>query len=853
MGEVMRNVRYALRQMMKAPGFTVTAVLTLALGIGANAAIFTLVHAVLLRSLPVAHPEQLVRVGDNDDCCVNGGIPGDNDYSIFAYDLYEHLRDHTPEFEQVAAMRAGFGMGSVTARREAGSAPAAPASGEYVSGNYFLLFQLKAAAGRLLVPADDRPGAAMVAVMGYDTWQREYGRDPGVVGSTFVLNAHPFTVVGVAPEGFYGDRLNTPVGYYMPFVTEPVLEVGALLHKKESNWVYVLGRVKPGVALPALQAKLSGEVRDWLGANVSLYQTEDGRQQLTKTHVVVTPGALGVGIAQIQLKSALHLLMGIAVLVLLIACANIANLVLVRGLARRAEVSVRMALGASRTRLMRQMLTESVLLAVVGGVAGIGVAYAGARGLLAMAFMPTDRMPIDATPSGAVLGFAFGVSLLTGVLFGLAPAWITSHGEPAEALRGAGRATKDGASVLQRSLVVLQAAVSLVLLVLAGLATRSLNGLEHQDFGLETEHRLVVHLAPDNAGYTPEQLQGLYPEMEQRLGGLPGVERVGMALYSPLEGNNWGEGVRIAGQPEPGPRDNNGASWNRVSPDYFQTIGQRVVRGRGITAQDTATSRGVAVVNEAFVKKFFKHGEDAVGQHFGVNGPKSTGDFEIVGVANDVRYNNVREPIRAMYMRPLLQVAASGLVDDKMLTFERRSLYVNCAVLQMRGPAEGMEARVRQALASINPNLTVVNFETFKAQIGGQFTQERMIARLCLLFGVLALVLAAIGLYGVTAYTVARRTPEIGIRMALGAERGSVVRMVLRDALAQTGLGLAIGIPAALLCGRYVKAQLYGVTGHDPGVMVQATIALAVAACMAGLIPAVRAAGTDPVKALRAE
>lgn len=853
MGEVMRDVRYALRQMMKNPGFAGTAVLTLALGIGANAAIFTLVHAVLLQALPVEAPEQLMRVGDTDDCCVNGGFPENNDYSIFAYDMYLYLRDHTPEFENLAGMRAGGGMGSVTARREGSGSPAAPASGEFVSGNYFQTFRSKPAAGRLMLPADDAPEAPLVAVMGYETWQREFGRDPSVVGSTFVINAHPFTIVGVAPAGFYGDRLGTPVGYYLPFNAEPVLEVGALLHNKTSNWVYLLGRVKPGTDVKLLQAKLSAEVRDWLGANVEPYATVDGKAQLGKTHVVLTPGATGIGIAQIQLGAGLKLLMTIAGLVLLIACANIANLVLVRGLARRAEVSVRMALGAGRGRLIRQMLTESVVLAVLGGVAGIAVAYAGVKALLAMAFTKMDAMPIDAAPSPVVLVFAFGVSLLTGVVFGLAPAWITSHGEPAEALRGSGRSTARGASLLQRSLVVVQAALSLVLLVMAGLATRSLNKLQHQDFGLTTEHRLVVHLSPEDAGFSPEALPALYPQMLERLGALPGVQRVGLALYTPLEGNNWGEGVRIAGQPEPGPRENNGASWDRVSPDYFRVIGQRVVRGRGITEQDTATSRGVTVVNEAFVRKFFKHGEDPIGQHFGVNGPKGTNDFEIVGVASDVRYNNVREPIRAMYMRPLLQVAASGVSDPKMLVFERRSLYINSAMLEMRGPVEGMEARVRGALASINPNLTVVNFETFEEQIGQQFVQERMIARLCLLFGVLALALAAIGLYGVTAYTVARRTSEIGIRMALGAERGSVVRMVLRDALLQTLVGLAVGIPVALLCGRYVKTQLYGVSGHDLGVMAQATVALALAALVAGLIPAVRAAGTDPVKALRSE
>jgi predicted permease len=469
--------------------------------------------------------------------------------------------------------------------------------------------------------------------------------------------------------------------------------------------------------------------------------------------------------------------------------------------------------------------------------------------LLALAFDRGGMMPIDAAPSPVVLGFAFGISLVTGVVFGLAPAWITSHGEPAEALRGSGRSTKEGGSLVQKTLVVVQAALSLVLLVGAGLLTRSLSKLEHQDFGLQTEHRVIVHVSPQQAGYTPEQLPGLYPTMYERLKALPGVERVGMSLYTPMEGNNWGEGVTFAGRPPTGPREDTGASWVRGNPDYFDAIGQKVVKGRGITDQDTETSRGVAVVNEAFVRKFFKNGAEPIGAHFGTDGPPSVGDMEIVGVMKDVKYNNPRRPVRPMYMRPLLQKAASNQNPKG----EAGSTYIGALVIQTKGSTDGMEAQVRQTLASINSNLTVLRFETFDEQIAGQFTQDRMIARLTLMFGLLALVLAAIGLYGVTAYTVARRTPEIGIRMALGAARGSVVRMVLRDALLQAGIGLAIGIPVSLICVRYVKSQLFEVSGNDVGTLAAAAGALAVAALVAGLIPARRAASTDPVKALRSE
>ena len=847
MNRLIQDVRYSLRQLRKAPGFTVMAVLTLALGIGANAAIFTLVHAVLLNNLPVREPGMLVRVGDKDDCCVNGGEPDGDDYSIFAYDLYTHLRDNTPEFEQLAAMQAGIGMGSLTVRRETTDAQARASSGEYVSGNYFQTLGVNPSAGRLMLPSDDVEGATPAVVMSYRAWQRDYAMDPSVVGSTFLVNTHPVTIVGIAPPSFYGDRMSdTPPDFFIPITMEPQFDPGAYLHRQTLNWVYLLGRVKPGVVLAPLQAKMSGSLRGWL-SQLDLYQTEDGKKALAKTHLMLTPGGVGIANMQQEYASGLHLLMGISGLVLLITCANIANLVLVRGMARRTETSIRMALGAARTRIVRQMLTESVVLACMGGLAGLAVAYGGTRMLLALAFPDAPSLPIAANPSLPVIGFAFALSLLTGLAFGIAPAWITSHAEPAEALRGSSRTTKDKSSLLQRSLVVMQAALSLVLLVGAGLLTKSLNKLEHQDFGLQTENRVVIHINPQNAGYKPEQLQALYDEIEQRFSALPGVERVALSTYTPLEGDNWGESVFIQGRPEPRPGDHIGASWTRVSPDYFETIGHRLLHGRGITAQDTAASPEVAVVNQTFVKHFFPKGVDPIGKHFGLEAMKNSNEIEIVGVVSDVKYVDPREPVRPMYFRALLQHAP--LSDGP----EVRSLYAGAITLQTKGHIDGLESQARRTLASIDPNLTVVMFNTFRGQITGQFNQDRLIARLTLMFGLLALVLASVGLYGVTAYTVARRTAEIGIRMALGAGRGSVVAMVLREAMLQAGLGLAIGIPVALLCVRFLKSQLYGNAGMDASVLIGALVVLLISACVAGLIPAQRAASTDPVKALRTE
>lgn len=850
MNGLMQDVKFALRQLRKAPGFTITAIVTLALGIGANAAIFTLVHAVLMKNLPVADPKMLVRVGDRDDCCVNGGVPDGNDYPLFASELYTHLRDNTPEFENLAAMQSGIGYASITARgNRQGDLPKAT-RGEMVTGNYFQVFGLNAYRGRLIAPSDDVPGAPMGVVMSYQMWQRDYAGDPSVVNSTFVLNTYPVTILGITPPGFYGDRMTeAPPDFYVPMVLEPQLGPAhpmSLLHRREANWVYLLGRVKPGTDIARLQAKMSASLRNYL-MTLTLYQRKDEAKNLAESHVVLTPGGAGIENMQQELGKGLKLLITVSGLVLLIACANIANLVLVRGIARRAETSVRMALGAQRSRLIRQMLTESILLSCLGGLAGLAVAYGGSRVLLAMAFPDAVGLPIDATPSLPVLAFAFGLSLVTGLIFGVAPAWVTSHSQPADALRGSNRTTGDRSGWVQRSLVVLQAALSLVLLVGAGLMAKSLNKLENQDFGVVTDNRVVVHFSPENTGYKPEQLQGLYDKIDQNMHALPGVERASLSLYTPLEGNNWGEGVFIQGRPEPGANVNNGASWLRVGPEYFDIVGHRVLRGRGITPHDTATSTPVVVVNETFVKKFFPNGENPIGVHFGISGVESSGDWEIAGVVSDIKYVDLRQPVRAMYFRPLLQVAHTKPELDI------RSLYAGAIMLQTKGTIDGLESQIRRTLANIDPNLTVTQYNTFAGQIHGQFNQERLIARLTLMFGLLALLLAAVGLYGVTAYSVARRTPEIGVRMALGANRGSVIAMVMGEAMTQAGIGLAIGIPVAWICARFVESQLYNVGGHDAAVLAGAVAVLGIAACAAGLIPARRAASTDPVKALRTE
>jgi predicted permease len=844
MTALIQDIRYTLRQLRKTPGFTMTAVLTLALGIGANAAIFTLVHAVLLKNLPVADPTTLVHLGDNTDCCVGSGTKDSGDYGLFSTNAYEVLKKNVPEFEDLAAIQAGFAFRPVIARRGGTEEPAQSVMGEFVSGNYFRTFGLRPQVGRLFTDADDVTGAPMVAVMSYETWKRDYAGDASVVGSTFWINTKPVTIAGIAPQGFYGDRLSsTPPNFYLPIETMPVLANVPYVHDPNQNWLYLVGRVKPGTALAPLQEKVSAVLRQAL-APTRNFSGEQGKALLARAHITLTPGGAGIESMQEQYASNLHLLMWISGLVLLIACANIANLLLVRGMGRKAEMSVRTALGATRKRVIQQLLTESLLLAGLSGIAGLGVAYAGTRMLLLLAFPGAQEVPIQASPSLAVIGFACGLSLLTGVLFGVAPAWIAAQAEPADALRSGSRTTVSGASLLQRALVVSQAALSLVLLVAAGLFSQSLNKLQSTDLKLDAKNRYIVHINPQAAGYSQTQLEALYRTMEQRFHALPGVLKVGITSYTPMEDNNNGWSVQVQGQPDP----HVGASNVRANAEYFDSVGTHVVMGRGIGVQDTPTAPSVAVVNQSFVKKLFKPGENPIGHHFG-GGPKSSGDFEIVGVVEDTAYTSARWKDHLMYFTPLMRRPPS----DTDPIEQDDSLYAGAIVLQTAAPMSNMESLARTTLARINPNLSVVKFQTFDAQIADRFTDERLVARLTMLFGALALVLAAVGLYGVTSYTVARRTSEIGIRMALGAERRKVVAMVMRGAITQTAIGLAIGVPIALLSVRFVKAQLYEITSADATVMAFAIVTLAIAACIAGILPARRAASINPMQALRTE
>ena len=842
-----QDVRFALRQLAKTPGFTVTVLLTLALGIGANAAIFTLVNAILLRNLPVSDPKSLVRIGDKDDCCVSGGWNDEGDYSLFSTDSYYMFKKNLPEFEELAAMESGYAWRPLTVRRAGPQTQAKSVMGTFVSGNYFRVFGLTPAAGRFFVDADDQEGAPITAVMSFDAWQLDHAGDPSVIGSTFYFNTKPVTIIGIAPKGFYGDRLDTnPPKYYLPMHSMDAVSGAPYFNDPEVEWAYVLGRVKPGTSLPALQAKAGGLLKNEF-SGFKLFSTDRAKTYLPRTHVVLSPGGGGIQNMQDGYKDRLKLLTWIAALVLLVACANIANLLLVRGMSRRAELSLRSALGAQRSRIVRQMLTESVVLAGMGGLLGLIVSFLGARALLLLAFPNQHNMPVNAMPSPLVIGFAFALSLLTGILFGLAPALMALRMQPIEAMRSNARTTAHGASLIQRSLVVLQAALSLVLLVGAGLFVQSLNKASNIDMKLDATNRYIIHINPQAAGYKTTEVEALYRTIEDRFHALRGVRRVGLSTYTPMEQNNWGTGVKVQGEQDL----HKGASWVKGTPEYFDSVGTHLVMGRGFTAQDVLGAPPVAVVNQEFVRQYFGK-RNPIGHRFGYPDVGKDGAFEIVGVVEDTTYTSVYWKDHAMYFVPLTQRPA--IPPDPEDTVEKDlSMYAGAIVVQTSRPVSGFEKLAGDTLADINPNLTIVKFQTFQQQIDDRFIEERLIARLTSLFGLLALLLAAIGLYGVTAYSVERRTPEIGIRMALGAARGRVIGMVMRGALLQAGVGLAIGVPVAMLCVRFVKSQLYDIAHADAVVMTGAIGVLVAAAFVAGMIPAQRAASIDPVKALRVE
>jgi predicted permease len=745
----------------------------------------------------------------------------------------------------------------LSVRRQGTNEAPRPLRATYVTGNYFTTLGVNAAAGRVFTATDDVPSAAPVVVLAYHAWQGVYGGDPAVVGATLVVEGQAVTVAGVTPPGFFGETLKAdPPDMWVPLQQEPLI-TGAetsLLRQPISAWLRVIGRLRQGASVDGMDARLTGLLRQWMQheAGYPPNWLAEVARVLPQQVITVVPAGAGVGVMKEQYGRSLRILLAVCALVLLIACANVANLLMARAAARRGQTAVRLAMGASRRQIVTEALVESVLLAIGGAVAGLIVSVGASRLLLSLAFSGASLLPIDTMPSPLVLAFASGLALVTGLLFGTAPAWFATHTDPIEALRGSGRTAGDRASFARKALLVVQATLSVVLVAGSTMLGRSLGNLEGQDFGFNREGRVLVSVGRPSASITGERLTAFYRDLEGRLSRIPGVQSAGLALYNPLT-NNWGEGVLIAGKPLPAPGEQTGASWDRVSADYLQQLGVKVVRGRHFTAADNETAENVAVVNEAFVRRFFKPGEDPLDQHFGLNLPENVNSFRIVGVVGDARFApfQLDRPVRPMFFVPLTQKV--NYANEMMRRVETASLYVGGLLLVTNTSPGTLEPQVARALAEADPNLAVISVRTLEEQVERTFDQQRAVASLAGLFGVIALVLAAIGLYGVTAYSVARRTSEIGVRMALGADRRRVIGLVLGGAFRRVVAGLVLGLPFAVGAGYLLSSQLYGVPFWDPTALAIAAGALAAAAFIASIVPATRAAAIAPMTALRTE
>ena len=849
MENIVADARFALRQLYKSPGFTLPAVLILALGIGATTAIFTLTYQVLLRSIPVDRPEQLYKVGKEIECCVDGGRQ--NDWRLFSYDLYRTLRDQTPGIAGMAAVQAG--TTDVSVRRQ-GRTSSQTLSIRFVSGNYFTVLGVKPFAGRLLTPEDDREGAAPAAVISHALWQSKFGSDSDLVGTTVTLSGNPVTIVGITAEGFLGERNDTdPTGIWLALAKEPVFNPARMLYRSpNAHWLDLLARIGDRKNVAPAQSAMRVALVQWLRLHRDP-NSRDTEAEIAKQTTELAPASEGINNLRDDYQQSLTMLQLIAAFVLVIACANLANLMLVRGVARRQELSVRTALGASRARLVRGMLVESLTLALIGGALGLFVAYLSVKGILALVVRDAQTSPLSATPSVPILIFTMVVSTLTGVFFGIAPAILASRLKPADALHGANRTTGN-ISGPQRALVILQVALSLALLSTSGLLIKSLQRLQNQDFRFETHGRLFAMVDLQTAGYRYEQLDGLYRQFEQDFAAAPGLYDAAWATYSPMSFNNWGTEIAIAGDES---QQKKTASYTAISANFFSAVGTRLLLGRTFTDRDTDSNTHVALVNQTFAKTFLD-GKNPIGVHFGPDRRLSS-EYQIIGVVDDSKYGDPFRKTRPMFFTPLSQLTryekmnAPPAIIEQANKNEQYKHFAQNIIVRYDGDASAAAASMRRALQQINPDIAIQRLTTYDEQVGNYFILQRLIVRLTGLFGVLALVLASIGLYGVTAYGVARRIPEIGLRMALGADRASVVRLILRGAVVQIGMGLALGIPAAFLAGHLLQSQLYEVKGHDLTTILAACAVLIVSSAVASAMPARRASSVEPMQALRTE
>jgi putative ABC transport system permease protein len=818
---VLQDLRYAIRTLRSSPGFAAVAILSLALGIGANTAIFSLIDSVILKTLPVSHPEELVQV-----TMANSG-------SSFTNPIWEQVRDRQDVFSGIFAY--GGGRFNLAAGGEARYA-----DGNFVAGQFFDTLGLHAVLGRTFSMADDKRGCPGTAVLGYGFWQKEFGGRADVVGKSISLDNHPFEILGVLEPGFTGVEVGNSKDVYVPICTEKIIRgENSMLDMRSAWWMQVIGRPKPGVSASQATARLKTLAPAVFEASVPQRWKPDMQGGYRKRTFDTQPAATGLSSVRRQYRQALMVLMVITGVVLLIACANVANLLLARSAARQREIAIRMALGSGRGRLIRQLLTESLVLALTGAALGILFAQWGTRLLVGFLSLGSNKVFLDLTLDSRVLAFTAGVAIVTGLLFGLAPAWRGTRVNPQSAMKANARGVIEGSRFgLGKALVVVQVALSLVLVVGAGLMLTSFFKLETLDAGFDREHILLANVDLRNGHYPKERRAAVYREMLEHLRALPGVRSVSDSNGTPVSGGFWNNNLQIEGYTSKS-QDDTLVYFNEVSDGYLETLGIGLVAGRDFNAHDTPQSPKVAIINQTAASRYFA-GRNPIGQHYRAEEGNTWGDwFEIVGVMKDGKYGTLREEI----LPTAFQAGSQNKEPRQSINFEVRAA---------AGAPTALISAVKSAIADVNRDVSL-QFTTLAIQVDQSLARERLLATLSGFFGGLALVLAMIGLYGVMSYNVARRRNEIGIRMALGAEQARVLRMVLREVAILIGVGVAIGLAAAIGTTRFVESFLYGMKPNDPWTLGLAAATLAAVAALAGFLPARRASKLDPMTALREE